>query len=346
MTKNENKTKEVYLGLELNHLNLSFSANSRAVSAFDRFLGGLVGIPASLLERLEHYIQGKEKTVLSVQQAIISTLENDIAQGREPAEIVKNLAIAQNLHSIINKLQVANYTLEDLRDRPSVERHTTYTPQQDQDNDEGIDPNWLSHFERYAELASSETIRRHWAKVLAGEIRHPRSFSLTTLRILAEIDQHIAELFNREVSNRTQNSAILMPSQDEMRGEKLYSLKLLEEVGLLQTTDIYGGTSREFAKVDQGTFIITEQSYALVVRTNENLDDDINFPVFGLTRAGREIAAILPAVDPIRVLEQVGEMVFSEVDHMSIHEITKFDATDRTFSYKITPFKVLKGDDK
>src|SRR5208283_1459027 len=53
----------------------------------------------------------------------------------------------------------------------------------------------LNIFERYAEDASSETMRALWARVLAGEIRRPGQFSLRTLRFMSELDATTAKLF-------------------------------------------------------------------------------------------------------------------------------------------------------
>ncbi len=51
---------------------------------------------------------------------------------------------------------------------------------------------WLNAFSAFAERATSERLREHWASVLAGEIRKPGSFSLAALQILSVMDAELA----------------------------------------------------------------------------------------------------------------------------------------------------------
>ena len=44
---------------------------------------------------------------------------------------------------------------------------------------------------------SSEDMQRRFARVLAGEIEKPGSYSILTLKTLGELDQNIATLFKK-----------------------------------------------------------------------------------------------------------------------------------------------------
>ena len=61
--------------------------------------------------------------------------------------------------------------------------------------DKEPDPDFVSMFFNYAQNVSSEQFQILWAKVLAGEVKHPGSVSLHTLRILRGLDKHTAECF-------------------------------------------------------------------------------------------------------------------------------------------------------
>ena len=65
-----------------------------------------------------------------------------------------------------------------------------------------FNPDWLDFFGDYAEKANAEAVRDLWGRVLAGEIRRPGTFSLYTLRILAELDQQVARWFEEEAQFR------------------------------------------------------------------------------------------------------------------------------------------------
>jgi len=102
-----------------------------------------------------------------------------------------------------------------------------------------VDPDWLNHFGRHAEMASSEKVRDLWAKVLAGEVRQPGSFSLTTMRLLAELDQRMASWFQDEAEFRIRGEFILKP--DDFTKERLERLVFLEQVGLIHHVGPVGG---------------------------------------------------------------------------------------------------------
>lgn len=60
-----------------------------------------------------------------------------------------------------------------------------------------ISDDWLNVFETEARLKSTEEAQVFFGKVLAGEIRKPGSFSTRTVRILASLDQKVANHFAR-----------------------------------------------------------------------------------------------------------------------------------------------------
>jgi hypothetical protein len=61
----------------------------------------------------------------------------------------------------------------------------------------GPSEDWLNVFSSHAEKATSETLRQHWAHILAQEIRTPGSISLVTLLMLSIIDANVAEVVTR-----------------------------------------------------------------------------------------------------------------------------------------------------
>lgn len=58
-----------------------------------------------------------------------------------------------------------------------------------------ISDDWLNSFESEAEKMSSDEMRLHFGKILAGEIKAPGTFSAKTVRLVAQIDPHTAAIF-------------------------------------------------------------------------------------------------------------------------------------------------------
>lgn len=63
--------------------------------------------------------------------------------------------------------------------------------------DDPIDPDWLIRFFNSVEDISNQQMQYLWGKILAGEIKHPNSFSMRTLNVLKNLTQSEAELFMR-----------------------------------------------------------------------------------------------------------------------------------------------------
>lgn len=60
---------------------------------------------------------------------------------------------------------------------------------------EPVDQDWMIRFFNSVEDISSKEMQQLWAKILAGEVRQPKSFSLRTLETLRNITQEEAKLF-------------------------------------------------------------------------------------------------------------------------------------------------------
>ena len=202
-----------------------------------------------------------------------------------------------------------------------------------QDGDD-VDQDWLNHFASYAERASSEGVRHLWARVLAGEIRRTGSFSLSSLRLLSELDQRMATTFQGVVQHRYNNEFIVKPKIEEMQGARLDSLAFLEEVGLLQPIDAIGGVVRKINPGSNGVAVMRERDLLLVME----LEATVQLPIIPLTRSGREIAGILPLANPVEVLDRVGAAV---VDKVTSAEIRRILGKSQT-AFVTAPLKVLK----
>lgn len=62
-------------------------------------------------------------------------------------------------------------------------------------SNEPVDPDWTKKFFDYASDVSDEDLKKIWSKILAGEIKEPKSFSLRTLSKLSELSKFEAKTF-------------------------------------------------------------------------------------------------------------------------------------------------------
>lgn len=188
----------------------------------------------------------------------------------------------QNINKLINKAGVVNEALKDLRYSAESE------PPPSLDDNITIEDDWLNIFESYAANASSERLRGLWGKILSGEIRKPGSYSLTTLRVLSELDQQTASIFQKHVRGVFEKSFIVQVG--ELKGENLIEMTALEEVGLLQDVNGTIGLSQTFDQ--SGVILFRNEDLLLIARGTAGLN--FRIPLIKISRSGREILSILP----------------------------------------------------
>ena len=319
---------EVSIRAAITDSSLSLDTRSRAISTFDRLLGAFFGIPAAWLERFEERIRNRTDRESIIQDAAAGRVKTAILNDEQISEAIAGLALSSSLTPIANKMRVAELAVDELLGSASENEVSS-----DEADGGDVDQDWLNHFASYAEKASSEGVRDLWARVLAGEIRQRGSFSLSSLRLLAELDQRMATTFESVVRHRWNNEFILKPHDFEMRGARLDRLTFLEEIGLLQ--NVFSRVAKTIKPDNEGYGILQEQNLLFEME----IPKDVKLPIIPLTRAGREIARILPAADPMAVLEGVGEAIRSKVTSMEICRILE----TRKDAFVTTPIKTLKA---
>ncbi len=331
MTEDRNSNK-VSISATITDSSLSVSAKSRAVSAIDRLLGGFLGIPAAWLERVEERIRDQTDRDSMIQQAAANRMETAIENDQEISAVVADIALSSRLKPIANKIRVAELAVDELSGNATGLDGPT-------NGDDGgqVDQDWLNHFASFAERASSEDVRHLWAKVLAGEIRRTSSFSLSSLRLLSELDQPMATTFQQAVQYRCNNEFILKPKIEELQGTRLSAMSFLEEVGLIQSINAIGGISKTLNPNSDGIASIHEQDLVLVMETTKKAE----LPIIPLTRSGREIASILPPVNPLATLELIGKEIMDQMESVVIRKVLK--RTEKQYIAAEPPVKIIKA---
>lgn len=102
----------------------------------------------------------------------------DITNRSDARTNYQNICAQQNIESIVK------IAYEELENEESVP-------------DESVDTMWALRFFKSIEDVTDETLQKMWGRILAGEIKQPKSFSLRTLSLLQNISQNEAMLFQR-----------------------------------------------------------------------------------------------------------------------------------------------------
>ena len=105
---------------------------------------------------------------------------------------------------------------------------------------DALDDDWFANFRNHARLVSSEEMQGVWARVLAGEINRPGTFSRRAINALVDLDQRDCNLFTKLCGFCwciiDQNIPLIYNTEDAIyadRGLHYGVLNHLENIGLI-----------------------------------------------------------------------------------------------------------------
>ncbi len=128
-------------------------------------------------------------------QKEIPSIEYKDGQIIFPSKSENELALQQRLEKHLEyqqakkQLNVENVTadaVEELLNDPKIKNLSNETP---------VDQDWITRFFQTVENIGDEDMQRLWGKVLAGEVKQPKTFSLRTLEFLKNLTKAEADLF-------------------------------------------------------------------------------------------------------------------------------------------------------
>lgn len=171
---------------------------------------------------------------------------------------------------------------------------------------EAVNDDWSARFFTDVQDVSDEQMRKLWARILAGEVKKPGSFSLRTLTELKNIDPKDAARFQTIAALATRSGAIymteyatsLLPIDVEMN---------LAEAGLL-THGPGLGLSNKFDRQPDGATFSTVFRDVVVIAKNATRPPELSFSARALTRVGRELSEVLVRETDRRQIKAIVEL--------------------------------------
>lgn len=295
----------------LDQLNLPKIIAGPAGEAIARLIGGTVDIPAAWLNSVAQGIKDKTEARTVVSKAVADAAAN---LARNDPEIVQRAAhalLTKELRHQANRESIARKTLEHLADDPQQQ---TTAPEDD----------WLNVFARYAEDATSERLQDLWARILSGQLKRPKAFSLQTLRFAAELDEETTMLFEKWAPHVVNSDFIaFIPSE----GAGFTELIQLEDVGLV--TGVVGQVSKIFRDSNAPETInilpmhFSLKDYDIVAAVQRPFNGNIRAAL--LTKIGREIYTVTQSKGSMEAVKSFTD----QFPKNGVHSIVCINKSDR-----------------
>jgi len=305
-----------------------------AFKAFARLCTAAVEYPAALIEGAV----AEKRAETQARVKLINTSARQIAKQMQTDPEYARAAAAKCAHTIIRQRvnidQVSAFAADELKSEPLV------TGSDQEPEAPPISDDWLNVFETEAASISTEQMQRLFAKILAGEIRRPTSYSIKTLKLMAQIDNRAAALFSvlcsLSVSLRDPNlihdARVVSLEGDPGRnplapyGLGFDALNILQEYGLI-AANLYTYLDYEPAIVREGNTVSLFMTYQnapwVLIPKIEITQQTKNVRVEGVafTLAWREL---LPIVD-ITPNEQYTAALIAYFDRRGIKMVPAAD---------------------
>ncbi len=179
--------------------------------------------------------------------------------------------------------------------------------------DEPVDVGWTARFFRIAEDVSSQEMQYLWGKILAGEVKQPKSYSLRTLDFLKNLSKSDAEVFIRFAKLALRSNAvtfILNPDKPsfllENYGITFQERLLLEELGLLTATAltfVLKGQGAKSAFLFGDTVVVVERGDGCL---------DQHLPILAFTKVGVELLSLVDQPFDIKYINKFAALLVNE----------------------------------
>lgn len=174
----------------LGYLSNSFPVvvTKNLLKAVSRLSSAATGIPVAYLEGKAAEIKATSKGRVKLLKTTADQLAADMKVHPEYVRAAGEKYAQKIVRERVNLDLITNIAIAEIGSTPGPEKKSEAdsTP---------ISDDWLNVFETEAANMSSEQMQRLFGKILAGEIRKPSSYSIKTVKLMAQLDNRAAALF-------------------------------------------------------------------------------------------------------------------------------------------------------
>lgn len=223
---------------------------------------------------------------------------------------------------------VTAFAAEELKDEKAV-------------SDEPLDEDWTTRFFRIVEDVSTEEMQALWGRILAGEIKQPKTYSLRTLELIRNLSRAeantITKVANYAISYSGRN--YLFKGKEGKLLDGKYNISYGEiasmmEVGLIQPGEFVNLQMREQPNDSKNVYT----SGNVVIITNVKANTPLQIPVHVFSTAGNELLKLVHSKPPFDYLKSFANFLKRENVEVKYGSILSVDGDRITHSQPLKEF--------
>lgn len=230
----------------------------------------------------------------------------------------------------LNIENVTAFAAEELRNEEAV-------------TDEPLDEDWTTRFFKIAEEVSNEEMQALWGKILAGEIKQPKTYSLRTLELIRNLSKKEADIFMKVANfaiNSNGKNYLFKGNDDNVMNEKYNisytDIALLTEVGIIQTGDYVNHQLLQQTTERQKIFVAGNIILLANIKANT---PTIKMPVNVFSNSGNELLKLINTTPPIDYLTYFANSIKNENVDIKYAYILAKENDQITHSQPLLEFK-------
>ena len=206
-----------------------------------------------------------------------------------------------------------------------------YYQEQPRSDEQGTyDFDWFVRFFEAAGNVSDDTMQNLWAKILAGEIAQPSTFSLKTIDVVRNLIKKDAELFIKICSHSFVSSGTncFLPNEDEYLetvGITYADIMKLSEIGLMFND---GLISLSMSISSEPRILVNSHSLIMVMASSSGKPEEANIRQYPFTEVGNEVSTLISKSASDEDFLKYGEILSHNKSYkISVHKVIEWVGT-------------------
>lgn len=206
-----------------------------------------------------------------------------------------------------------------------------YYQEQPRSDEQGTyDFDWFVRFFEAAGNVSDDTMQNLWAKILAGEIAQPSTFSLKTIDVVRNLSKKDAELFIKICSHSFVSSGTncFLPNEDEYLetvGITYADIMKLSEIGLMFND---GLISLSMSISSEPRILVNSHSLIMVMASSSGKPEEANIRQYPFTEVGNEVSTLISKSASDEDFLKYGEILSHNKSYkISVHKVIEWVGT-------------------
>ena len=277
------------------------------------FLKALGQLSTAALDIPIAWLESKSAETRAIFQARIQIIKSEGNKFSDQIDIPQAY-IDKASEKYASKIIKEQLNLDDITHRTAKELlNEDYSNKEETQTE--INDDWLNEFENHARQMSSDEMKFIFSKILANEVNNPGNFSIRTIRIISQLDNLAAKLFEKlcscavsmQVGNHIIDTRIISLEGNagantlSKYGLSFDNLNVLQEYGLIisdyNSYMIYSTCVVDEENKVQIPIKFAKDYFAFLPTDREKYDKTLQFNGVALTKSGKELYNIIPQIE-------------------------------------------------